>query len=297
VIDASILSTDTLVALGYMLALGVSLAVLLAIANRFLFVYEDPRIDEVDSALPHANCGACGTAGCRQFAEKLITGEVQPGQCTVNAPANNIAIAEFLGVSLGAQEKRIARLACAGGTHVAYTRAQYEGIHSCRAAALIGGGGKGCTWGCLGMADCADVCDFDAITMDKHGLPVVDAAKCTACGDCVDVCPKHLFELHPISHQLWVACKNLHFADAAEAECEVACTACERCATDSPEGLITIRDNLAVIDYSKNSLASKVSIQRCPTGAIVWLDDKGNIEKGLKAKPVIRKQALPVGRA
>ncbi len=75
-IDASIFSADTVVALGYMLALGVSLAILLAIANRFLFVYEDPRIDEVDSALPHANCGACGQAGCRQFAEKLIAGEV-----------------------------------------------------------------------------------------------------------------------------------------------------------------------------------------------------------------------------
>ena len=266
-IDASILSADTVVALGYMLALGVSLAVILAIANRFLFVYEDPRIDEVDSALPHANCGACGQAGCRVFAEKLIAGEAQPGQCTVNAPANNVAIAEFLGVDLGNQEKRVARLACAGGNHVAYNRAKYAGLHSCRGAAMVGGGGKTCTWGCLGMADCADVC------------------------------PKKLFELHPVSHQLWVACKNLHHGEEAEAECEVACNACERCVNDSPEGLITIRDNLATIDYSKNTLASRVSIQRCPTGAIVWLNRKGETEKGSKAKPVIRKKALPVSHA
>ena len=296
-IDASILSADTVVALGYMLALGVSLAIILAIANRFLFVYEDPRIDEVDSALPHANCGACGEAGCRIFAEKLITGEVQPGQCTVNAPANNLAIANFLGVDLGNQEKRVARLACAGGNHVAYNRAKYAGLHSCRGAAMVGGGGKTCTRGCLGMADCADVCEFGAISMDKNGLPVVDADKCTACGDCVDVCPKKLFELHPVSHQLWVACKNLHHGAEAEAECEVACNACERCVNDSPEGLITIRDNLATIDYSKNTLASRVSIQRCPTGAIVWLNRKGETEKGSKAKPVIRKQALPVSHA
>ncbi len=293
----SIFNADMGVALGYMLILGVGLALLLAIANRFLFVYEDPRIDEVDSALPHANCGACGTAGCRQFAEKLVAGEVNPGQCTVNSKENNAAIANFLGVALGGQEKRVARLACAGGKHVAYTRAKYYGLHSCRGAAMVGGGGKGCTWGCLGMGDCVEVCEFDAITLDNNGLPVVDVDKCTACGDCVDICPKKLFELHPLSHQLWVACKNLHFGDEAEAECAVACTACERCANDSPEGLITIRDNLATIDYSKNSLASQVSIQRCPTGAIVWLSKQGNIVKGQKAKPVIRKQALPVSRA
>jgi hypothetical protein len=64
---------------------------------------------------------------------------------------------------------------------------------------------------------------------------------------------------------------------------------------DSPEGLITIHDNLAVIDYSKNRLASRVAIERCPTGAIVWRNRDGNVVKGRDAKKVIRKAALPVG--
>ncbi|OOY35482.1 Fe-S cluster protein [Solemya velum gill symbiont] len=285
------------IALGYMLALGVVLAALLVIANRFLFVFQDPRIDEVESALPHTNCGACGEAGCRIFAEKLIVGDVQPGQCTVNSHDNSKAIADYLGVELGGQEKRVARLACAGGKHVAQTRALYTGLHSCRGAAIVGGGGKGCAWGCLGMGDCEDVCELDAIAMDDHGLPIVDSEKCTACGDCVEICPRQLFELHPVSHRLWVACKNLDSDDDAEIECEVACTACERCATDSPEGLITIKDNLAVIDYRKNALASRVGIERCPTGAIVWINQKDEIEKGAKAKSIIRKQALPLRRA
>ncbi len=92
----------------------------------------------------------------------------------------------------------MARLACAGGTNVARNRARYEGLESCRAAALVAGGGKGCFWGCLGLADCAVVCDFDAIRMDAHELPVVDEAKCTACGDCVEACPKDLFSIHPV---------------------------------------------------------------------------------------------------
>ena len=75
---------NIVVAVGFMAGLGLILATVLVIANRRLFVYEDPRIDEVEELLPHANCGACGTAGCRVFAEMLVAGEVQPGSCTVN---------------------------------------------------------------------------------------------------------------------------------------------------------------------------------------------------------------------
>jgi ferredoxin len=130
--------------------------------------------------------------------------------------------------------------------------------------------------------------------MNPHGLPEVDEDKCTACGDCVDVCPKHLFSIHPVSHHLWVACANRDDGDEAELHCEVACTACERCAKDSPEGLVSIRENLAMVDYGKNALASKVAIERCPTGAIVWLDKK-RVTKGRDARRVIRRKALPVG--
>lgn len=283
-----------LTAVGFMAALGLTLASLLVLANRRLYVYEDPRIDAVEELLPKANCGACGTAGCRQFAEKLVKGEIEPGKCTVNAKEMNQVIADFLGVDLGGGERRVARLACAGGSHVAQIRASYDGVQSCRAAALVAGGGKGCSWGCLGFGDCAEVCDFAAIRLDRHGLPSVAEDKCTACGDCVTVCPKDLFSLHPVSHRLWVACKNQELGDEAEHQCQVVCTACGRCAQDSPEGLIEIRNNLASIDYGKNALASKVAIERCPTGAIVWLEQDGTVVKGRDARRVVRKGALPL---
>ena len=288
--------TNIAVSAGFMAALGLLLALILVVANKKLFVYEDPRIDEVEELLPRANCGACGSPGCRPFAEGLVDGSFEPSQCTVNPQETNALIANFLGVELGHQEKQVARLACAGGRHVAYIRASYGGLDHCRAAALVSGGGKGCAWGCLGMGDCADVCEFGAIKMDKYGLPVVSESLCTACSDCVEVCPKDLFSLQPIGHQLFVACKNLEKGDHAEAECEVICTACERCAVDSPEGLITITGNLAVIDYSKNSLASKLAIERCPTGAIVWFDKQGGYQVGRDAKKIIRKNALPLTR-
>lgn len=285
--------SDLLLAGGIMAVFGSVLAAIIAVANKKLYVYEDPRIDEVEGMLPGANCGACGSAGCRAFAEKVVKGQSAPGKCTVSAPSNIVSIASFLGVNAGAEEKRVARLACAGGSNVAHNHARYAGLGSCRAAALIGGGGKGCSWGCLGLADCMRVCDFNAIHMDEHGLPVVTESKCTACGDCVEVCPKGLFSIHPVSHRLWVACKNLLHGDMAEAECEVACTACGRCAADAPN-LIQIVNNLAVVDYAKNNLATALPTQRCPTGAIVWIDDRKGSVKGIDAKKITRKSPLPV---
>lgn len=266
--------------------LAVVLATLLALANRKLSVQEDPRIDAVEDMLPHANCGACGFPGCRPFAEALVTGAAKPGKCSVSSDEGRAAIAGYLGVDVGAEEKRVARLACAGGSNVARDHARYQGLESCSAAALVAGGGKGCFWGCLGLADCERACTFDAIAMNEHGLPVVDEDKCTACGDCVMACPKDLFSLHAISHRLWVACKSQAAGDGILEDCQVGCTACGRCAMDAP-GLITMQGNLPVVDYGKNH-QTKTPIQRCPTGAIVWLDPDGP-QKGPAAKKIIRK--------
>jgi Na+-translocating ferredoxin:NAD+ oxidoreductase RNF subunit RnfB len=253
-------------------------------------VDEDPRIDAVEAMLPHANCGACGFPGCRAFAEGLVRGEALPGACSVGPPADRARIAAYLGVAVGAREKRVARLACAGGSNVARHRAHYDGLATCAAAAQVAGGGKGCFWGCLGLGDCERACDFDAIRMDVHELPVVDEERCTACGDCVEACPKDLFSLHPVSHRLWVACRSLEAGDELLEDCEVACTACGRCAADAP-GLIAMRDQLPVVDYA-GPHQTKRPIQRCPTGAIVWIDPIAGPEKGPAARRIVRKGAL-----
>jgi Na+-translocating ferredoxin:NAD+ oxidoreductase RNF subunit RnfB len=284
-----------LLALVLMIALGATLSSLLAVANRKLYVYEDPRIDQVDRLLPGANCGACGLPGCRAFAEQVVEGSIAPGKCTVGSEEAREEIAALLGVEVGGEEKQVARLACAGGSNVARQRARYLGMSTCRAADLVAGGGKGCAWGCLGLGDCMVVCDFAAIVMDEHALPVVDEELCTACGDCVEICPKDLFSLHPISHRLWVACRNEAFGDEAENECAVACNACARCAADAAEGLVKMVNHLPVVDYTRNALATPEAIQRCPTGAIVWLSPRRGAIRGRGAQPIVRHTPLPVG--
>jgi electron transport complex protein RnfB len=281
--------TEVLIPLAILVGLGVLFASILALAYKKLRVYEDPRIDQVEEMLPSANCGACGVPGCRAFAEKVVARELNPGKCTVSSPIAIEEIADYLGIEASKETKKVARLLCAGGQAEAKESAHYEGhLTSCRGESIIAGGTKECSWGCLGLGDCADVCDFDAIQMNDNGLPVVNAVTCTACGDCVDVCPKYLFELMPVDQQLIVQCKSLLEGDLAEERCSVACTACSRCVADSPEEVISIIDHLAIINYEKNELTSKHATLRCPTDAIVWLSGEQQFETQ-------EKEEFPIG--
>lgn len=244
----------------------------ISLANAKFKVWEDPRIDGVRELLPGSDCGACGQAGCRAFAQAVIAGKARPAECTVMGDDEREDVAEFLGIEAGSANRRVARLLCAGGRDVAPYKGEYHGIESCAAAAAVTGGGKACAWGCLGYADCAVSCDFDAITMDAFGLPVVELDKCTACGDCVEACPLDLFVILPQDAHLLVQCKNLLEGDAAEAVCSVACNACGRCAMDAEAGLIDMVGGLAVVNYDRIELENPKAVERCPTGAIVWVE-------------------------
>lgn len=263
--------SDTLSAVLILGGVGLVFGVFIAIANKRLWVWEDPRIDIVSQMLPNANCGACGLPGCRAFAEQAVVGKVAPSQCTVSSDTSRDQIANYLGVDAGEAVKNVARLLCGGGSDVAGYQAEYRGLPTCAAAAAVAGGGKGCAWGCLGLADCERVCDFDAIQMSEFGLPVVDIDKCTACGDCVEACPKGLFEVRPVNGGLLVQCKNLIGGDEALESCKVACTACGKCVQDAADGLISVTSGVAVLNYDKIALADSRAVLRCPTGAIVWL--------------------------
>lgn len=281
---------SALAALG---GLTLLLATLLIVANRKLFVYEDPRIDQVEDLLPHVNCGGCGYPSCHAFAEALVAGEVLPGRCQVSSESQRGAIADYLGVDPGLELKRVARLACAGGANVATNKSHYLGPQSCVALNQVGGGNKACSWGCLGLGDCVTVCEFDALALNRQGLPVVDESKCTACGDCVAICPKDLFSLEPINHSLWVACKNHEQGEAVLASCEVGCTACGRCVADAKDRHLVLIDHLPVVDYQL-SLGGREAIERCPTGAIVWIETNGDVHKGSEARPILRDSPRPM---
>jgi len=285
--------SQILIAVTIMVGLGVFFAALLAVAYKKLRVEEDPRIEIVEGMLPGSNCGACGRPGCHALAESIIQGECMPGKCTVSSPSAIEAIAAFLGVDAGFEEKRVARLLCAGGIQESHNQAYYYGHKTCRAVSMVTGGNKDCTWGCLGLGDCERVCDFNAISMNHNGLPVVAIDKCTACNDCVEVCPKGLFTIMPLSHKLIVQCRSLLEGDAALERCSVACNACTRCVADAAPGLIRMANNLPVIDYSKNELAAPQATKRCPTNAIAWIEGRQFAKSVADNLPLGRVEVLP----
>ena len=172
----------------------------LAFAAKRFAVQEDPRIDQVSEVLAHAHCGACGFAGCRQYAEAVVLNpEVAPNLCTPGGKASAEAVAKITGKEMTALEPKVARVFCQGGMSKSIRRFKYEGIADCKAAILASGGDKGCIYGCLGYGTCFRACPFGAITMSDDSLPIIDPSKCTACGKCAQACPVKVIEILPMT--------------------------------------------------------------------------------------------------
>ncbi len=62
----------------FFVVLGAFLGLALGYAAKVFHVEGDPRIDKVEALLPGGQCGQCGEAGCRQAAEKMVSGELSP---------------------------------------------------------------------------------------------------------------------------------------------------------------------------------------------------------------------------
>jgi Na+-translocating ferredoxin:NAD+ oxidoreductase RNF subunit RnfB len=251
---------------------AVAAMVLYFVAQKFK-VYEDPRIDEVESALPAANCGGCGYTGCRNFAEALVKSEnFDDLYCPVGGNETMDIVAKILGRESVEQDPLVAVLRCNGACEFRPTTNHYDGAATCSIESALYGGDTGCQYGCLGHGDCADVCQFDALHMDPGtGLPVVDDVKCTACGKCVSACPRNLFELRKRQkkdRKIYVACMNEDKGGLARKYCSVACTGCTKCFKVCPWEAITMGTNLAFIDSEKCRLCRKC-VTECPTNSII----------------------------
>jgi Na+-translocating ferredoxin:NAD+ oxidoreductase RNF subunit RnfB len=203
-----------------MSGLGAIIGIMLTVASRVFYVYEDPRIELVVQCFAAANCGACGYAGCSAAAVAVVEGKAPPSVCIVGGADSAQGASEIMGVAVGLVETATSGNFCAGGDR-ATDRFIYLGANSCRAQALLYGGKRDCEIGCLGHGDCIASCLFDALEMGLDGFPVVDEEKCVGCGACERICPKGILEIKTPSERLLF----FNQADHCHAPCQQTCPA------------------------------------------------------------------------
>jgi len=222
------------VALIFLGGLGAVSALLLGVASRVFFVKEDPKIAEVESALPGANCGGCGFAGCHACAEAIVAGEAPANACVVGGFETAVAVAGVMGVKVEAKEPEIASTSCTFGTAEADLIYLYSGAQDCQAAVALFGGAKLCPIGCIGLGSCVKACKFDALSIGPDHLPKFNPKKCVGCGACVKACPKHIIQLTSSSGRI--------VREYTLEECTAPCMRACPTGIDIPRYIAAIRD-------------------------------------------------------
>ncbi len=265
-----------LIAVVVLAAIGlVASAVLYLVSKRFA-VHEDPRIALVASCLPQANCGGCGHPGCSGFAAACVKaadgGSLDGCLCPVGGQDVMERVADVLGMKVEAAAKCVAVVRCNGTCDNRPRIVRFDGRRTCRIVQMTGMGETGCPWGCLGCGDCAEACQFGALSINAEtGLPEVDESRCTACGACAKACPRGIIEVRPAGpkgRRMVVLCNNKDKGAVANKVCKVSCIGCGKCVKvcDKFEA-ITLANNLAYIDASKCRLCRKCE-EECPRGVI-----------------------------
>lgn len=229
--------------------IGIICAVMLAAASKVMAVKVDERVAELRAALPGANCGACGYAGCDGYAAALGEGGVNTNLCIPGADAVSHKISDILGVAFMDVVEEVAVIHCAGDCGATRDRVDYDGPRTCAAARLFGGKGA-CSYGCIGFGDCAAVCPNGAICVEK-GIAHIDTRKCTGCGLCAAACPNRLITVERDTIKTAVLCSSRDKGPVTRKKCGVGCIACRKCEKECPVQAITVENNISVIDYNK----------------------------------------------
>jgi electron transport complex protein RnfB len=250
----------------------ISAVILYFIAQKFK-IFEDPRIDDVQAILPAANCGGCGFAGCRNFAEALVKADTLDGlNCPVGGNTTMSLIAQMLGKEVVSADPMVAVILCNGTPANRPRTSKYDGPSDCKISHNLYTGETDCAYGCVGLGDCVKACSFNAMYMDgRTELPVIIDEKCVACGSCVKACPRKIIELRKKAkkdRKIFVACANKDKGGPARRACKVACIACNKCLNVCEFEAIRIENNLAYIDAFKCTFCRKC-VTVCPTGSIL----------------------------
>lgn len=243
-------------------------AAILVVAAHLMQVKTDERIEVVSQALPGANCGACGYAGCADYADAIVNKGESVSLCVPGGQKSAEKVALIMGTATNDVKDLKAIVSCCGVKEKTEQEYEYEGVRTCAASNGLYGGTKACSYACLGFGDCVKICTFDAIHV-KNGVAVVDAQKCTGCGACKKACPKNIIWIREKSAKPAVLCSNQNRGAVTRAACTAGCIACMKCEKICPTQAIKIVNNLARIDLQK-CIACNKCVEDCPVQVIAY---------------------------
>ena len=247
-------------------AIAIVFGLILSVAAKVFEVKVDERLPKIQECLAGANCGGCGYAGCADYAKAVVMDGVPCDKCAPGGPKAAAAIAKIMGGEASAVEKK-AVVQCQGNSEHCKPSYEYKGIQTCAAAATLYGGPKTCTFACIGLGDCTKVCKFDAIHI-VDGVAKVDKDKCTGCGACANICPKHVIMIDAGGpRKPVVMCSNQDKGPVAMKACTTSCIACGMCERTCKFDAIHVVNNVAVIDYTKCKNCTMCA-KACPRNAI-----------------------------
>lgn len=247
-------------------SMGLIFGLGLSYVSKKFEVDADPKIAEVREELPGANCGACGQKSCDTYAMAVVAGKVKTNLCTVGGPAVAVKVSEIMGVVPDHTDKMVARVICSGTYSQAKTKFDYAGIRDCAAASILSSGPKSCTYGCVGMGSCMNVCEYDAIYMND-GVAVIDEEMCVACKRCIEMCPKKVIKLTQADKKVTVRCNSFDKGAVVGKNCKVGCIGCQKCFKICRFGAIRMDGTLAIIDGELCTSCGEC-IDVCPTNTI-----------------------------
>jgi electron transport complex protein RnfB len=247
-------------------AIGVIAGIGLALASHFMSVPTDERVAAVRDALPGANCGACGFSGCDGYAAAVAAGNAATNLCAPGGADAAAKIAAVMGVEAGGVVKKTAVVHCKGSLDNTHNKYDYRGIATCAAANMLHSGPSACAYGCIGLGDCAAVCEFGALSV-QNGLARVDKNKCTGCGKCAAACPKHLITVGAYDGVHSVLCRNCDKGAQTRKVCGTGCIGCMKCTKVCPVGAVTVENFVASIDPAKCT-GCGICAEACPQGII-----------------------------
>lgn len=245
---------------------GLAAAVLLTVASKVFYVEVDERVEKISQSLPQANCGACGYAGCADYADAIVNSGAPTNLCRPGGADAAQKIAGVLGTAAAEVVPMAAVVRCNGDCNATKTKFDFDGVQSCKAVKRFYSGNGSCKYGCIGLGDCMAVCEHDAIRIE-NGVAKVIPNRCGACGQCAAVCPNSLISIRPLANHIDVFCSSKDNGKITKMVCDNGCIGCRICEKKCPNGAILVNDFHASIDYEKCTNCGEC-MKACPKKVI-----------------------------